>query len=119
MRKKKSSHKSNKLSVEQEALLRQEKELRRKEALLKRRLRKLPAMMEERQRRQKVHPYAKTIHTTLAGTHQLPGFFRERRTHQLRRGLPMKEKRAAKIKFVILVLILTSLLILIWRSLPA
>jgi hypothetical protein len=83
--------------------LRQEKELRQREAFLKRRL---------QERRTKV------LRTTLTETMRMPEMFASREERP-RRGLQKKEKRAAKIKFVILVAILAALVILLWRSLPS
>ncbi len=112
--------KLSKLSAEQEALLKQEKELRQKEERLRKQLQQLPSALEEKRHYQKQHPYAKTIHTTLVGTVDSPGLSSWLgRKRPPRRGSPLKEKRAAKIKFIILMVILASLLVLIWRSLPS
>ncbi len=117
MVKKKSSYRSSRLTAEQESLLRQEKELREKEALLRRRLQQLPAAMEKKRLRQKERQ-TKAIYTTFTGSAEQPGPVAGRGSRRHSRGASLREKRAAKIKFVILILILTSLLILIWQSLP-
>ncbi|PWU09658.1 MAG: hypothetical protein C5B47_03110 [Verrucomicrobia bacterium] len=118
MVRKKLSYRSSRLIAEQESLRQQEEELRRQEALLKRRLRRLPAAVEKSRRHQNDRR-AKTIYTTMARTAQLPQKGAQRGKQHPLRGVSLREKRAAKIKFIILVLILTLLLVSIWRSLPS
>lgn len=117
MAKKKPSYQSSKLTAEQEALLRQEKELRQREELLRRRLQQLPAVMAKR-RRHRGERYPKTIHATFGEGSRIPATRKNKERH-LRVSSSRREKKAAKIKFIVLIVILTSLLILIWRSLPA
>jgi len=116
----KSGRKSpSKLTAAQKELLRQEEEVRRREQELQRRLQKLPA--ELKQKREQERQIRRVAVTTVAR-----GEYVARVQHQRERGKPGAprralrwERRAGKMRFLVLFMILTILLILLWRVMPA
>ena len=106
------------LTVKQKLLLQQEKELLQKEALLRRQLQDLPIAIEAKRRRQEQHRRYTVICTALPAENlRQPSKFLSGDLSR-HRNLPIRERRAAKMKFVILMLILTSIASLIWSSIP-
>ena len=109
----------NKLSAEERRLQKAAEELRRKEEELQRQLRILPAKLEaQRTREQKL---AKLRAETSAPAISLNGTRGPRgsRTAGKRRPLPARELQNARIKFLVLLLILACIVILLWRSIPS
>ena len=109
---------SNKLTAEELRLQRAADELRRKEQELERQLRTLPAQIEARKSKEK--ELAKLRAHTASPAISLNGTRRGRssKTSAKRRHLPARELQNARIKFLVLCLILVTIGILLWRQLP-
>jgi len=114
MIKKKLSSRKSLLALEQGLLLQQERELRQKEALLRRQLQGLPTVEAKYQSQEATRVVRHATFTS----RKLPGMFLGT-SHRPAHNLPAKERQAAKIRFIILVLVLTSMVILIWYSIPS
>jgi hypothetical protein len=119
MTKKKFWGRKSPLALKQELLLQQEKGLCQKEALLRRQLQDLPAAVEVKSKHQEVHRYTRVVRRTTFISGKLPGMFSGKSPHRPTCNLPAKGIQAAKTRFVILVLILASMVILIWRAIPS
>jgi hypothetical protein len=92
-------------------------ELRRMEAELERRLKMLPAKMEAKKARTKAR--LKIQAQTAAPAISLNGARpRVARPIEKRRPLPARELQNARIKSLVLLLILATLVILLWRAIP-
>jgi hypothetical protein len=118
MIKKKFSSRKRPLTLKQVLLLQQEKELSQREALLRRQLQDLPSAVEAKRQYQETHRHTRVVRHATFISGKLPGMFLGT-SHRPTRNLPAKERQAARIRFVILVLILASMVILIWRSIPS
>lgn len=110
---------SNKLSAEERRLQREAEELRRREQDLVRELRTLPAKLEAQRSREK--QLAKLRIANSAPAISLNGARGPRSAKQSvkRRPLPARELQNARIKFMVLCLILATIVILLWRSIPS
>lgn len=108
----------NKLTAEERQLQKAAEELRRKEQELQRQLRTLPAQMEARRTREK--ELAKLRAHTASPAISLNGTRgpRHAKSNGKRRPLPARELQNARIKFLVLCLILATIGILLWRALP-
>jgi septal ring factor EnvC (AmiA/AmiB activator) len=108
----------SKLSAEERTLQRAAEELRRKEQDLERQLRMLPAKMEARRTREK--ELARIQARTSSPAISLNGARGPRSLKQTgkRRPLPVRELQNARIKFLVLCLILATIVILLWRAIP-
>ena len=113
------SARPSKLTAEERRLQREAEELRRKEQELERQLRMLPAKIEaQRSREQRLvkmraHTAAPAI--SLDGTRGS----RNSKSGSRRKPLPTRELQNAKIKFFVLLLILATIAMLLWRSIPS
>ena len=112
-----SSPRPTKLTAEERRLERQADELRRKERELERQLHALPAKMEARRSRER--ELARLRVETSSPAISLNGV-RSRGARQTakRRPLPARELHNARIKFLVLCLILATIVILLWRVIP-
>jgi len=116
------SARSNKLSAEERTLQREAEELRRKEQelerQLERQLRMLPAKLEARKTRDR--ELARIRAQTSSPAISLNGARGPRSIKQTgkRRHLPVRELQNARIKFLVLLLILATIVILLWREIP-
>ncbi|TSA30223.1 MAG: hypothetical protein D4R65_13710 [Verrucomicrobiaceae bacterium] len=110
---------SNKLSAEERRLQREAEELHRKEQELERQLRTLPAKLEAQRSREKQR--IKLRIESSAPAISLNGARGPRSAKQSgkRKPLPARELQNARIKFLVLCLILATIVILLWRSIPA
>lgn len=108
----------NKLTAEERRLQKAAEELRRKEQELEMQLRRLPAQLEARRSKEK--ELAKLRAHTASPAISLNGArgARQSRPNGKRRPLPARELQNARIKFIVLCLILATIGILLWRALP-
>jgi len=117
MIKKKFLSRESLLTLKQGILLRQGRELHQKEASLRHQLQDLPAALEVPQPRE---AYRRALRrATFISEKQLPRVLSGTSCHRPTHSLPTEASKAAKIRFAILVLTLTSIVILIWRSIPS
>ncbi|MEI6278227.1 MAG: hypothetical protein WCQ16_02440 [Verrucomicrobiae bacterium] len=109
---------SSKLSAEERTLQREAAELRRKEQDLERQLRMLPAKMEARRTREK--ELARLRAQTSPQAISLNGTRGPRSLKQngKPRPLSMRELHNARIKSLVLFLILATIVLLLWRAIP-
>lgn len=108
---------SSRLTAEEKRLLQQEEEIRRRTEELNMRLKTLPAEIREtRDRERKLKELrARTSAPAISlGSARRPGAHSERRPVRT----PARERQNARLKAIVLCLILLSLLLLLWRSLP-
>lgn len=109
----------NKLTAEERQLQKAAEELRRKEQELQNQLRTLPAQMEARRSRErelaKLRAHTASPAISLNGTR---GPRHHAKSAGKRRPLPARELQNARIKFVVLCLILATIGILLWRAIP-
>lgn len=114
-----SSRGSDKLSAEERRLQKQQQELQRQEELLKRKLQVLPVQIEARKSRErelaKLRAHMASPAISLGGVRGP----RAGKSSAKRRPLPARELQNARIKFLILCLILVTFVILLWRSIPS
>ncbi|MEI6033519.1 MAG: hypothetical protein WCS65_04440 [Verrucomicrobiae bacterium] len=109
---------ASKLTAEERNLEKEADELRRKEKELERQLKMLPAKLEARRSKEK--ELARLRAHTASPAISLNGA-RGARSQKLagkRRPLPVRELQNARIKFLVLCLILTTIGFLLWRALP-
>ena len=110
---------SDKISAEENKLLKQQEELRRKEEALQRKLRALPAQIQERKNiererakmRAVAAPEAISLGSAARGRPRSAKSPTKRRTR-------VGEAQSARIKFLVLCLILAMFVILLWRTIP-
>lgn len=109
---------SNRLTAEEIRLQKAADELRRKEQELERQLRILPAQLQAKRTKEKQQ--AKLRAELAAPAISLNGArgARNAKSNGKRRPLPARELQNARIKFLVLCLILATIGILLWRSLP-
>ena len=109
---------SNKLTAEEIRLQRAADELRRKELELERQLRTLPAQLQAKRTKEK--QAAKLRAEMASPAISLNGVrgVRSSKSNGKRRPLPARELQNARIKFLVLCLILATIGLLLWRSLP-
>ena len=109
---------SNKLTAEEVRLQKAAEALQRKEQELQQKLRRLPAQLQAKRTKEKEQAKLRAIMASpaisLNGTHGGRGA----KPNGSRRPLPHRELQNAKIKFLVLCLILATIGILLWRSLP-
>lgn len=107
----------SKLTAEERRLREQQEELRRREAELQRALKTLPAKIEERKEKEK---RLAVLRAQTAAPAISLGASRPRSTARGSRPkrTPARELHNARTKFIVLFLILVSLVILLWRSIP-
>ncbi len=109
---------SNKLTAEELRLQKEAEALLRKKQELERQLRILPAQLEAKRSKEKQQAMlrARTASpaVSLNGTHGA----RSSKSNGKRRPLPARELQNARIKFLVLCLILATIGLLLWRSLP-
>ncbi|QQY09219.1 MAG: hypothetical protein JMM76_00625 [Candidatus Xiphinematobacter sp.] len=79
----------------------------------------LPAAVEEECQHREVHRYTKVACRAMFVSWKPPGGFLGAARRRPARSLPAKESKFAKIRFAILVFILASMVVLIWRSIPS
>ena len=112
------SARSNKLTAEEIRLQKEAEALRRKAQELEGQLRMLPAQIREKRSKEKEQAMlrARTASpaVSLNGTHGT----RSAKSNGRRRPLPARELQNARIKFLVLCLILATIGLLLWRSLP-
>lgn len=107
---------SSKLADEEKRLLRKQEELRREEEELEHKLRTLPVQIEQRRARERE---SAKLRAATAPTISPDGMRGSRGKKPKRRPLPSRELTNARIKFLVLCLILAAFVILLWRSIPA
>jgi hypothetical protein len=109
---------SNKLSAEEIRLQKAAEALRRKEQELERQLRTLPAQLQAKRTKEKQQ--AKLRAEMASPAISLSGVrgARSSKSQGRRRPLPVRELQNAKIKFLVLCLILATIALLLWRSMP-
>ncbi|MEI8309903.1 MAG: hypothetical protein WCH98_04015 [Verrucomicrobiota bacterium] len=109
---------SNKLTAEEIRLQKAADALRRKEQELEQELRMLPARLQAKRTKEKqmakLRAEAASPAISLNGTRGA----RSAKSNGKRRPLPHRELQNAKIKFLVLCLILATIGLLLWRSLP-
>ncbi|MFA7345297.1 MAG: hypothetical protein WC003_13415 [Terrimicrobiaceae bacterium] len=109
---------SNRLTVEEVRLQKEADALRRKEQELEQQLRRLPAQLQAKRtkerERAKLRAKMASPAISLNGAHS----GRSAKPNGKRRPLPLRELQNAKIKFLVLCLILATIGILLWRSIP-
>lgn len=115
----KRSSTNSRLTSEQKRLLEAERELRRREEAIQRKLSELPAKVRERKRRER------QLQQLDVATTASPEWFSRVRSSRgsappaVRRRRLGAEARAARIKFIVLCLILGAILLLLWQVIPA
>lgn len=108
---------SPRLTAEERRLQQQEEEIRRRTEELTHKLKTLPAELRETKARERKLQELRA--RTSAPAISLGGARRPRAHTERRPGrTPARERQNARIKSVVLCLILLSLLLLLWRSLP-
>lgn len=108
---------SNKLTADEIRLQRAADELRRKEQELEQQLRKLPAQLQAKRTKEK--QMAKLRAEAASPAISLNGARGPRSTKPAnKRPLPHREAQNAKIKTLVLALILLTIVFLLWRSMP-
>jgi len=113
-----SPSRSPRLTAEERRLQKEAEELRRKEQELEKRLRALPARMEAKRSRER--ELARLRAETSPPSISLNGVRGSRAgRHPSRHApLPARELQNARIKFLVLCLILATIVILLWRAIP-
>ena len=109
---------SNRLTAEEIRLQKAGEELRRKEQELERKLSMLPAQLQAKRTKEKQR--AKLLAEMASPAISLNGVrgARSAKSNGKRRPLPHRELQNAKIKFLVLCLILATIGLLLWRSMP-
>ena len=109
---------SNKLTAEELRLQKAAEALRRQEQELERQLRMLPAQLQAKRTKEK--QVAKLRAEMASPAISLNGVrgARSSKSNGKRRPLPARELQNARIKFLVLCLILATIGLLLWRSLP-
>lgn len=110
---------SDKISAEERLLHKQQEELRRKEEELRLKLRSLPAQMQARKKRESdlakiravAAPEAISLGSASRGRARASKPSTKRRTR-------VGEVQSARIKFLVLCLILATFVLLLWRTIP-
>jgi septal ring factor EnvC (AmiA/AmiB activator) len=112
------SNRHPKLTAEERRLIREQEDLKRREAQLQRELKTLPARIEERKSRER--ELAKLRSMAAAPAISLGGARGPRagRSSAKGRRLPVRELQNARIKSLVLILILATFVILLWRAIP-
>lgn len=108
----------SKLTAEERRLREQQEELRRREAELQRALKTLPAKIEERKAKEKRLAVMQAQTAAPAISLGAPRPRAATRAGARPRRTPARELHTARTKFIVLCLILVSLVILLWRSIP-
>lgn len=113
-----SPSRSNKLTADEIRLQKAADELRRKEQELQQQLRMLPAQLQAK--RSKERAQAKLRAEMASPAISLNGLrgARNGKSTSRRRPLPVRELQNARIKFLVLCLILATIGFLLWRSIP-
>lgn len=106
------------LTAEERRLQKEAEELRRKQQELEKHLRSLPARIEAKKSRERelarLRAETASPAISLSGNRSLRGGRQPaRRAH-----LPARELHNARIKFIVLCLILAMIVILLWRAIP-
>ncbi len=109
---------SSKLTAEERRLAREQKELLQREEQLQRELRTLPAKIEERKARERQIAKLRAEASSPAISLGAARGARSGKSSSKGRRLPARELQNARIKFIVLCLILATLTILLWRSIP-
>ena len=109
---------SNKLTTEEIRLQRTADELRRKEQELERQLRTLPAQIQAKRSKEKQAAKLRAEMASPAISLNGTRGARSAKSNGRRRPLPVRELQNARIKFLVLCLILATLGLLLWRHLP-
>ena len=109
---------SNKLTAEEIRLQKEAEALRRQEQELERQLRMLPAQLQAKRTKEK--QVAKLRAEMASPAISLNGVrgARSSKSNGKRHPLPARELQNARIKFLVLCLILATIGLLLWRSLP-
>ena len=109
---------SNKLTADEIRLQKAAEEINRKKQELERKLSRLPAQLQAKRTKEKEQAKLRAKMASpaisLNGAHGVRGA----KPNGSRRPLPHRELQNAKIKFLVLCLILATIGILLWRSLP-
>ena len=109
---------SNKLTAEEIRLKRTEEELHLKEKELERKLRMLPAQLQAKHTKEKKLARIRVEMTSPAISLNGPRGGRGSKPAGRHRPLPARELQNARIKSLVLCLILATIGILLWHSLP-
>ncbi len=105
----------SKVTAEERRLERERIELLKKEAELKRQLKNLPKQIEQkRAKEERIHTLRNVAATTmdLRGSRTVPSADRRRKT-------PKRELNSAKVRFMVLLMILLTILVMLWRAVPS
>ena len=108
----------SKVTAEERRLEREEMELLKKEAELKRQLKNLPKQIEQKKAKEnRRHTMLNVTATTvdLRGARPLGSFGQAER----RRKTPKRELTSAKVRFMVLLTILLTILVMLWRAVPS
>lgn len=110
----------SRLLTEKEQLQQVQAEIARKQAELEARLKQLPGKVEAVRQREKE---LQRINVSTVARGEINGRLREFRNaegHTRSRRRPLRgEARAARIKFAVLCIVLFTILILVWRTMPS
>ena len=109
---------SNKLTAEEIRLQKTADELRRKEQELERQLRMLPAQLQAKRTKEKELARHRVEMTSPAISLNGTRGVRSSKSKGKSRPLPARELKNDQIKFLVLCLILATIGLLLWRSLP-
>lgn len=109
---------SNKLSAEEIRLQKEAEVLLRKKQELEQELRMLPARLQAKRTKEKQAAKLRAEMSVPAISLNGARGARGAKPNGKRRPLPAREEKAARIKFLVLCLILATIGILLWRSLP-
>ena len=109
---------SNKLTAEEMRLQKTADELRRKEQELERQLRMLPAQLQAKRTKEKELARHRVEMTSPAISLNGTRGVRNSKSKGKSRPLPARELKNDQIKFLVLCLILATIGLLLWRSLP-
>lgn len=110
---------SNKLTAEEVRLQKQTEELLRKKRALEEQLQRLPAQVAAKRTKEKQLAKIRAEMTPAAISLNGLRSTRAQQTRRNHRPLPTREAQNAQIKFIVLCLILATIALLLWRSLPS
>lgn len=105
----------SKVSAEERRLEREQSELLKKEAELKRQLKNLPKQIEQKRAKDQKEYLLRNVAApavNLRGIRNVPQPRRRKQT-------PARELSSAKVRFMVLMLILVTILVMLWRAVPS
>ncbi len=105
----------SKVSAEERRLERERAELLKKEAELKRQLKNLPKQIEQKRAKDQKEYLLRNV---AAPAVNLRGMRPPQPTRR-RKQTPARELSTAKVRFMVLMLILVTILVMLWRAVPS